>query len=94
MNFSQILTNLKSGRSAFRTGWNGTGMFITLQVPDENSKMTNPYLYMTCPVGSTKQFGEGEIPATNMIERRIPWLCSQTDLLAEDWELVAEGTVI
>lgn len=26
-------------------------------------------------------------------KNRVPWLASQTDLLAKDWEIVGEGTV-
>lgn len=33
-------------RTAARKGWNGKGMWIALQIPDENSKMSLPYLYM------------------------------------------------
>lgn len=29
-----------------RSGWNGKGMWIELQRPDENSKMTLPYIFM------------------------------------------------
>ena len=29
-----------------RQGWNGKGVFIKLQVPDEHSKMTSPYIYI------------------------------------------------
>ena len=29
-----------------RRGWNGKGMWISLQVPDAHSKMTQSYLYM------------------------------------------------
>lgn len=53
-----------------RAGWNGKGMYLELQVPDTNSKMTLPYVYMCTAQGAL-----------------VPWLCSQTDLLATDWEL-------
>lgn len=68
MNFGEALEALKQGQRVTRTGWNGAGMWIALQTPDENSKMRRPYLYMS-PVG-------GDL---------VPWLASQTDLLAEDW---------
>ena len=35
----------KGGRFA-RAGWNGKNMYIELQVPDEHSKMTLPYICM------------------------------------------------
>jgi hypothetical protein len=72
MNFSEALSEVKGGNRIYRTGWNGKGQFIELQRPDENSKMSLPYLYITTVEGA-----------------RVPWLASQTDLLAEDW--IAEG---
>jgi hypothetical protein len=79
--FSRALFLLKVGFKIARRGWNGTGMYVMAQFPDEGSKNNVPYLYMICPVGSTKQFG-GE---SNENEKRIPWLASQTDLFANDW---------
>lgn len=84
MDFSEALKLIKEGKKVSRIGWNGKGMFISGQFPDENSKMTSPYIFMTCPVGSTKQFG-GE---SNESEKRIPWLASQTDIFSADWEVV------
>lgn len=84
MDFGAVIKWLKESKlnSATRLGWNGKGMLISLQTPDENSKMTRPYIYMVCPVGSTKQFGDTEK------DELVPWLASQTDLLAEDWLLI------
>ena len=45
-----------------------------LQRPDVHSKMTLPYLYLNYPVD-----------AQNTPGARVPWLASQTDILAEDW---------
>lgn len=58
------------GEKVARSGWNGKGMWIALQVPDEKSKMSLPYVYMKTV--------EGDF---------VPWLCSQSDLLAVDWEI-------
>ncbi len=49
-NFGAVITHLKLGGRAEREGWNGKGMHIELQVPDEHSKMKQPYIYI-CPVG-------------------------------------------
>ena len=65
------LRKLGLGLRVAREGWNGKGMWLELQLPDEHSKMTLPYVFM-CTV-------QGDY---------VPWLCSQTDLLAEDWEIV------
>lgn len=59
------------GSCVRRAGWNGKGMWITIQQPDANSKMTQPYVFMKTAQGDF-----------------IPWLCSQADLLATDWEIV------
>jgi hypothetical protein len=71
MDFGQALTALRDGSRVTRDGWNGKGMYIELQVPDEHSKMRRPYLFMR-PV-------DGDL---------VPWVASQTDLLAEDWRTV------
>ena len=73
--FGQALEFLKAGKRVARFGWNGKGMWLNLQVPDEYSKMTLPYVYIEYPEGH---------PAYNK-GSRVPWLASQTDMLAEDW---------
>ena len=66
--FSWALRMLKEGKILAREGWNGKGMWIALQQPDANSKMSLPYIYMYTAQCSL-----------------VPWLASQTDMLAEDW---------
>lgn len=46
MNFGQAVEVLKSGGTVARSGWNGRGMWLGLQRPDEHSKMTAPYIFM------------------------------------------------
>jgi hypothetical protein len=71
MKFGEMLEQLSNdGASCRRAGWNGKGMWIMLQTPDEHSKMTLPYLYM--------KTAQGDL---------VPWLASQTDMLANDWEI-------
>lgn len=82
MNFSQALEVVKLGSKITREGWNGKGLYVELQIPDLGSKMTRPYLYLVSPKGSTKQFGE-DVKEFEL----VPWLASQTDLLAEDWTI-------
>lgn len=73
--FSEVLKTLKEGnQNGFtRDGWNGKGILIRAQFPDENSLMGNPYLY---------------IDATALGGKKNPWVPSQTDLFAEDWREV------
>ena len=82
MNFGEALTGLKTGKAMARRGWNGKGIFIKAQFPDENSKMTAPYIYID---SSGFQTSNPDAP-----KNCVPWLASQTDMFAEDWE-VKEG---
>jgi hypothetical protein len=79
MNFGQALEWLKKGKSIHRTGWNGKGMWLLLQTPDAGSKMTLPYIYIEYPKGHPA-YPNGS---------RVPWLASQTDILANDWAYTA-----
>jgi hypothetical protein len=67
-NFGKALKLLKKGKMLQREGWNGKGMYIKVQFPDEFSEMTLPYIYMK-----------------TADDHFVPWLASQTDILAEDW---------
>lgn len=49
--FHLALMALNKGRRIARKGWNGKGMWIELQIPDEHSKMTLPYIYMRTAQG-------------------------------------------
>lgn len=53
MNFGDAITLLKAGHKLQREGWNGVGMWVEMQNPDANSKMTLPYLYLNYPDGRT-----------------------------------------
>lgn len=70
MDFGGALQLLKARKRVTRSGWNGKNMYLELQVPDEHSKMTLPYIYMKT--------------ADNNL---VPWLASQTDMLADDWSI-------
>jgi hypothetical protein len=70
--FAWALPRLNRGQRMQRAGWNGKGMYIELQVPDEWSKMTLPYIFMYTAQGDL-----------------VPWLASQSDILADDWSVFA-----
>lgn len=44
--FGWALNELKAGNSVFRADWNGPGQRLSLQSPDENSKMMLSYIYI------------------------------------------------
>lgn len=37
---------MQDGAKVQRSGWNGKGMWLALQVPDAHSKMRHPYVYL------------------------------------------------
>lgn len=82
MDFGQAIANLKEGKKVARKGWNGKGIFIELQIPDEHSKMTHPYIFIDT---SGLQTDNPDAPKS-----RVPWLASQTDMLSDDWVIVGE----
>jgi hypothetical protein len=49
--FGGALNSLKEGQKVSREGWNGKGMWLALQTPDECSKMGHPYVYMSDVAG-------------------------------------------
>lgn len=46
MRFGEALGYLQQGIKVHREGWNGHHIFIELQLPDANSKMTAPYIFI------------------------------------------------
>jgi hypothetical protein len=80
VDFGLALRYLKDGYKVARQGWNGKGIFIELQRPDEHSKMTHPYIFIDT---TGLQTDNPHAP-----KNRVPWLASQTDTLAEDWIVV------
>lgn len=46
LSFGEAVERLKDGEWISRKGWNGKGMYLSLQKPTEKSKMTRPYIYM------------------------------------------------
>lgn len=70
---------LWNGSKVRRVGWNGKGMFLFL-VADwkaTNVAAVPPDKYPALPFIAMKTADE----------KIVPWLASQTDILAADWEL-------
>jgi hypothetical protein len=77
--FGWAIIQLKAGKKVSREGWNGKGLWLELQIPTELSKMTLPYIYMCYPDNAKTTPG-----------CKVPWLASQTDMLADDWNIVED----
>ena len=51
MCFSEALKALKMGNKVTNVGWD-KGVWIELQLPDKNSRMTMPYIYIHTTAGA------------------------------------------
>ena len=84
--FGEALRLLKCGCKVARTGWNGKGMFIFL-VPGSTFKVNRPPLLGIYPEGTEIKY-HAHIDMKTATGEIVPWLASQTDVLAEDWTIV------
>lgn len=86
MDFSEALQNIKAGQKVARSGWNGKGMFIFL-VNGSTFKVNRPPLLGIYPEGTEINY-HAHVGMRTADGQIVPWLCSQTDMLANDWTLV------
>ena len=86
MNFGQALEELKTGKKVSRDGWNGKGMFIFL-VPGSIFKVNRKPLLGIYPEGTEISY-HAHVDMKTAQGDIVPWICSQADMLAEDWDIV------
>jgi hypothetical protein len=85
MNFGQAIEALKQGQKVSRSGWNGKDMWLGLVTADQwGLGSSAPYDYGL--VGNRLLPWIGMKTADGAF---VPWLASQTDVLAEDWGVIA-----
>ena len=86
LNFGDALHMLKLGKKVARAGWNGKGMFLFI-VPGSTFKVSRPPLLGIYPEGTEINYCP-HIDMRTSDGKVVPWLCSQIDALAEDWQVV------
>jgi hypothetical protein len=86
MNFGDALAALKQGACVARHGWNGKGMFLFL-VPGSTFAVNRHPLLGIYPEGTVVNY-HPHIDMKTAQDTVVPWLASQTDVLAEDWTIV------
>ena len=71
--FQQALTQIKDKKKVSRSGWNGKNMYIFL-VP-----------------GGVKDgvIWRSYVAMKTVDDEIVPWVCSQSDMLCDDWGLVS-----
>lgn len=86
MDFGMALNELKVGNKVARKGWNGKGMFLFL-VPGSTFEVNRAPLLGIYPAGTVINYCP-HIDMKTADDKIVPWLASQTDVLAEDWLVV------
>lgn len=77
-----------NGDKVRRSGWNGKRMYLFL-VPGSTLKVeADRPMGKACPelIGQSVDY-HAHVDMKTAQGYVVPWLCSQTDLLATDWEL-------
>lgn len=103
MDFSDALRAVKAGKRARRAGWNGKGMWIALTPGSAIRAMearagAAHHLVQEATTGMVGTMRDLHpviiLPHIDMRAADgslvIGWLASQTDILAEDWEVLPE----
>lgn len=86
LNFGHALEALKQGLAVAREGWNGKGMFIYLVGANNYPAQTG---VAKAYFGAEALVPYGAYIAMKTAQHNVvPWLASQTDVLADDWQLV------
>lgn len=81
MTFGLALEALKKGERISRAGWNGKGMWLSFV--DGHEYKVEPFI--AC---------QQHLPWIGMKtadDKFVPWLASQTDVLADDWQIVTQS---
>lgn len=95
LNFGIALEALKKGGKVARAGWNGKGMWLSLSGPLEGRTISHEKFWS--PHNAQYAYDQPNSEATVLPcitmktatgEILMGWLASQTDMLAEDWQVL------
>lgn len=90
LSFGDAVAALKEGLRVAREGWNGKCMFLSLVKGRDTDYHVNSEVFGTGNDGNSQD----QLPVLDAIymktadNKLVPWLASQTDVLAEDWQIV------
>ena len=85
--FGSAIRLMKAGLLVARKGWNGKGMFLFL-VQGSQFKVNRAPLLGIFDEGTEINY-HAHIDMRTATGEIVPWLASQTDMLAEDWVVVS-----
>ena len=81
MTFGFAIEAMKKGKKVARKGWNGKGMYL-FKSPKVGCQMHKQYTGKD--INDLQEF----IVMKAADDTLVPWLASQTDVLAEDWMII------
>mgnify|MGYP001278525649 CR=1 FL=1 len=99
MNFGQAIEALKEGKRVQRTGWNGKGLFVFMQVPSTINREIVPKM-QSLPQSVKDEFErrfndpneqidaiyyDNQLALVNPSNLITGWAASVSDSLANDW---------
>lgn len=91
MNFGLAIEAMRKGEKVARAGWNGKGMWL-IYIQGSYASTGPCDSYGDYQVNDDKvNFDTERLPWIGMKtadNKFVPWLASQTDMLAEDWQIV------
>ena len=91
MNFGNAIEALKDGDKVCRKGWNGRGMWLILAPGSKGGRPTAGSPYFNAGLTDKVDIEPHIDMLTAQGNMQPGWLASQTDMLADDWEVVEWG---
>lgn len=86
LTFGDAVEAMKRGFKVVRQGWNGKGIFL-YYVPAQSYPATTDIAKLH--FGETVPY-EPYIAMKHVGNKVVPWLASQTDILADDWQIILD----
>ncbi|MES2319993.1 MAG: DUF2829 domain-containing protein [Pseudomonadota bacterium] len=77
LDFGQAIALLKSGKRVARAGWNGKGMWLSMVADWTGNILPESESFKMLPFIAMRT-AQADL---------VPWLASQTDMLADDWTI-------
>ncbi|MBK5416356.1 DUF2829 domain-containing protein [Pseudomonas sp. TH31] len=88
MSFGLAVEALKKGFKVARAGWNGKGMWLVLDPGSVVSEAREGSAYHKAGITGAFTINPHINMKTATGEMQPGWLASQTDMLADDWQLI------
>jgi hypothetical protein len=88
MSFGMAIEALKKGLKVARAGWNGKNMFVYYVAANTYPAQRNPMQNMLGIFPGDMVPYRDYLAMKTVDNQVVPWVASQTDILASDWNIV------